>query len=837
MFGWNYGLWDLNGPDEGRYVQISKELLGRSNWLKLTVHGEPYDQKPPLAYWFMALALKLNDGEVSAWAARLPSVLFGVLAVCLTYLIGKQRLGHRAGIVAGCVLLTSPMFISQTTTAKLDIMLTGWTMLAAWAYLSREEGKSLSTKHAILFWCGLIGGFFTKGPTIFLPIMGLILGDAWRNGFRKSVVGLRARWGLSAFIGLVVAWLYSQWLWAGAGFVEGQVSQGFWGRIFKSDHANPIWYYALHLFTDNFMPWTLLLVAAWVTAWRSRKSDPNPALTAIHGWAVVPLLFFHVMLGKREAYLLPILPALALTVGWYVDRHFLKFRLPAWSRRTFVLTTCLLAVAVVSGAIAALLEPDLFWDREFYVEDIEAFALIGFGLLIGVIAYANARIFNTKRLVISVLALALIVGAANNAVINPALNIRNSSFLLSHEIERHLPDDHATIGACGKAADSRYHVYGSYSVAELPDSVPKLLAESELPDLIVLREKDAVRLEPTLAEKGFVHVDDVMADSFELALLSRLILVEPQLKDPLIVAALGDTGEGDSHQERVGIEMAKLNAEKPLAAIFHLGDVLYGDEPFKKAMYSRFIEPYNDLLKSRVPFYGALGNHDVKTPQRRKEILKTRLLGMEGRPYYRKVLTTDTVSATFFILDSNAIRNDPQQVAWFREEMASCRSTWRIVILHHPMDASEIGHGPEPSIYDLIEETLVGESGEPGAHLILTGHNHVYERRVVRDGIQHVTIGNGGALSGSSKFPDDPGRAVGYNDASCFSWMEISAESIRFRAINEYGEEVDDFILKQKPANTGVIAEAPPSDEAGTFTRRQTMAAISAGVLAGTAGR
>ena len=48
LWYWTCGLWDLWGADEGRYAQVAKELLGRKNWFFLTVHGEPYDQKPPL---------------------------------------------------------------------------------------------------------------------------------------------------------------------------------------------------------------------------------------------------------------------------------------------------------------------------------------------------------------------------------------------------------------------------------------------------------------------------------------------------------------------------------------------------------------------------------------------------------------------------------------------------------------------------------------------------------------------------------------------------------------------------------------------------------------------
>ena len=61
LWAWTCGLWDLWGPDEARYVQIAKELLPRRNWFLLTLHGQPYDEKPPLPFWMLAGMLKLGQ--------------------------------------------------------------------------------------------------------------------------------------------------------------------------------------------------------------------------------------------------------------------------------------------------------------------------------------------------------------------------------------------------------------------------------------------------------------------------------------------------------------------------------------------------------------------------------------------------------------------------------------------------------------------------------------------------------------------------------------------------------------------------------------------------------
>jgi len=59
----------LANPDEGRYSEISREMVATGDWVTPRLNGIKYFEKPPLQYWGSAAALSLfGDTE---WAARL----------------------------------------------------------------------------------------------------------------------------------------------------------------------------------------------------------------------------------------------------------------------------------------------------------------------------------------------------------------------------------------------------------------------------------------------------------------------------------------------------------------------------------------------------------------------------------------------------------------------------------------------------------------------------------------------------------------------------------------------------------------------------------------------
>ena len=160
------GLWDVRGPDEGRYTQVARELLQRHNWLVLTVQGHPYDQKPPLAFWFFALALKIAGG-VNTWALRMPGVLAALGTIALTYGIALQRWGTRAAFFAGLFLLAAPAFIDDAPAVELNMLYAFFTIAALAVWLQFEfvnPDSRLPWARAALFWLCVAAAFFCERP-------------------------------------------------------------------------------------------------------------------------------------------------------------------------------------------------------------------------------------------------------------------------------------------------------------------------------------------------------------------------------------------------------------------------------------------------------------------------------------------------------------------------------------------------------------------------------------------------------------------------------------------------------------------------------------------------
>src|SRR4029078_7371138 len=63
----------LQHPDEGRYAEISREMLASGDYVLPRLNGLVYLEKPPLQYWITAGAYRIFG--VHEWTARLWPVL------------------------------------------------------------------------------------------------------------------------------------------------------------------------------------------------------------------------------------------------------------------------------------------------------------------------------------------------------------------------------------------------------------------------------------------------------------------------------------------------------------------------------------------------------------------------------------------------------------------------------------------------------------------------------------------------------------------------------------------------------------------------------------------
>ena len=212
---------------------------------------------------------------------------------------------------------------------------------------------------------------------------------------------------------------------------------------------------------------------------------------------------------------------------------------------------------------------------------------------------------------------------------------------------------------------------------------------------------------------------------------------------PLLLAA-GDIASCTSN----GDEMtARLLQARPRAVVATLGDNVYDQGRLDE--FERCYAPTWGTVKARTK--PAAGNHDYNTPGAVGYYAYFgRRAGDPTRGWYSYRLGSWHV----IVLNSNCrhvggCARGSAQERWLRRTLAANRATCTLAYWHHPRFSSGATHGSS-----LATVAFWSALYEAGADVILSGHEHVYERFAPqtpagraspRRGIREFVVGTGGA--------------------------------------------------------------------------------------------
>lgn len=256
-------------------------------------------------------------------------------------------------------------------------------------------------------------------------------------------------------------------------------------------------------------------------------------------------------------------------------------------------------------------------------------------------------------------------------------------------------------------------------------------------------------------------------------------------------AVIGDSGRGDQAQHEVAQQMIAWRQKFPFDFVLMLGDNIY--PPHAPDDYVRkFEEPYRALLDAGVKFYAAIGNHDPPAE------LDYPAFNMEGRRYYsfrrneRNLQGLQGAGVRFFVLDSRSFDSD--QLAWLNDELRKSRTDWKISYFHHPLYTSGRYSGGARLLRVAVEPILI----QGDVDVVLSGHEHFYERVRPQHGIAYFISGGAGSLRNGDIRPSAL-TARGFDTDYHFLMMEISGDTLYFQAISRSGETVDAGSITRTP--------------------------------------
>lgn len=334
--------------DEPRFAQASRQMAqsdALEDWIVPRVGDTIRLKKPPLVYWVQApFAWIASGGDVSRdaiWMYRLPSAIAALVAALATMWLGRAMFGANTGLLAACLLVVSPVIVTDCHMARADELLLAITTLAmcvGWTLwrthrLAPETRGGLPLSRVALFWF-LIGlGVLAKGP-----ITPFVAGSA-AVGLAITRREWRFLWRLRPFCGVVVlSAIALPWLWLAVQSVGFDTLKAAFekevllrAREGAEGHGAPPGFYLVTLVVF-FFPGSLLTALGFVRmmkrafvinrcegeSWWTRikrhavSTRGRDAELYLFMWAVPTWLAFELVITKFPHYILPIYPAIAL---------------------------------------------------------------------------------------------------------------------------------------------------------------------------------------------------------------------------------------------------------------------------------------------------------------------------------------------------------------------------------------------------------------------------------------------------------------------------------------------------------------------------------------------
>jgi acid phosphatase type 7 len=256
--------------------------------------------------------------------------------------------------------------------------------------------------------------------------------------------------------------------------------------------------------------------------------------------------------------------------------------------------------------------------------------------------------------------------------------------------------------------------------------------------------------------------------------------------------AIGDWGDSDTSADDVRDQMAEELAARPAELLISMGDNAYSAGAFSE-IEEYVHDRYRNIFPS-LPYFPSHGNHDYGTDANGPSLAvyalpENALREGDKERYY----SFDWGDVHFVAVDtenpldqiSDAATDD--MADWLAQDLAATDRTWKVVYFHKPPFSSG-SHGNDTN----VQERLVPIFEQQKVDLVLSGHDHNYERTIPINGITYVVAGGGGTSL----------RDVGSSDFTAIAksihhFLRVDVEGCKLtsRAIGTDGATVDQFTL------------------------------------------
>jgi len=228
-------------------------------------------------------------------------------------------------------------------------------------------------------------------------------------------------------------------------------------------------------------------------------------------------------------------------------------------------------------------------------------------------------------------------------------------------------------------------------------------------------------------------------------------------------------------ERATGAAIHAWESDHPAGVLLTLGDNDYTESP--PAFRHNWHDAFGWLEAAGVRPRGTFGNHDVRVDAGRYEF---KALRMPSSHYQ-----VSRTGLDLFVLNSNSVGD--RQTRWLKRHLAASRARWKIVSFHHPAYSCG-GYLSDPAVASRWVPLLE----RYGVDLVLSGHDHNYQRFAARRGVTYVVHGGGGQeLYALRSCPDGYPKRTFARRGHGFLDLVVRRGSLRLKAVNLRGHVID----------------------------------------------
>jgi hypothetical protein len=247
-----------------------------------------------------------------------------------------------------------------------------------------------------------------------------------------------------------------------------------------------------------------------------------------------------------------------------------------------------------------------------------------------------------------------------------------------------------------------------------------------------------------------------------------------------VLLAVGDIGTCDDTNDE---SVERLAAQLP-GSLALLGDIVYPDGGLGD--YQKCFDPAWGPLRARI--HPAQGNHDFESSDVSGFYdYFGAAAGTPGEGWY----SYDLGSWHAIVLNSDCASvggcgEGSPQLAWLKADLEAHPSACTLAYWHHPRYSSG-EHGNDPRTEPLWQALAAAN-----ADLVLSGHDHDYERLAPVDGIRSFVVGTGGHSLIPFTRPPDPQTELRADDSYGLLALDLGAAGYSWQFVPIPGDELSD---------------------------------------------